>query len=1016
MLKRTVLIVDDQQINRKILGRILSDDYQVIYACDGEEAVDILRQQGEDISAVLLDIVMPKMDGYEVLKIMGEDSSLSKIPVIVSSQMEGDAAELKALALGAQDFIAKPYKADIIRHRLGNMIKLRETAAMINKAEKDELTGLYNKQFFYEKVQEKLLQSPEESFDILCIGVERFKLINETYGDKKGDEVLCHIAQVMLEACRGMNICGRFAADEFYALIPYKENRDSDVIKNHFEKVNEFPIDMDIKLHCGLYQITDEQLPISTMCDRAKLAADVNRGKFDTPYSYYDDSLREKLLEEQFITSSMQTALTQHQFQVYYQPKYDLNTELIAGAEALVRWIHPEKGFLSPGAFIPLFEKNGFITQLDRYVWEKVCQDIRRWLDLGYPAVAISVNVSRADIYNPRLTEILLELIAKYNIPLHFLHLEITESAYTDTPEQIIAVVNRLRSLGFVIEMDDFGSGYSSLNMLADMPVDVLKLDMKFIQMESKKTSGKGILSFVISLAKWLDLAVVAEGVETSEQIASLRSMDCNYVQGFYYARPMKQSDFENLLQTSKTTQMVCTSRTAEQYVEHLHKENSSVDGHIMVIVDDIEVNRAVLASTFLDDYVIVEKENGKTAWDYLEAHYQDVEIIMLDLLMPVMDGFQLLEKIRSDERTRELPVIITSQGDTESEERALEMHADDFISKPYKPDLIKHRVHNVVSSYRLLHLQTKAKDTDDVSESTDLPGYLEPLIARYIEALKPHFDIVRLVEPKHTMVICDGSNQEDCSHHFCFSVWGKQARCNNCISLRALETQGRCSKLEYSDNGLYFVISEYVSYEESGAVIEMVTRLDDEYVDNVFEKDLLYMKLDEIHQQLEFDELTGIYNRRHIEKYLPAYVDNARKCGKDIGIAMIDVDSFKELNDSRGHLLGDVALKNVAGILEANIAKSKGDFVARFGGDEFMIVCRDIPLNVFENRITGVSHLITYMTVDDEKINIGISAGCVNISEFPEYTVEELVKKADERLYKAKHSGRGVVVAKDFD
>ncbi len=717
MIKRTILVVDDQKINRRILGRILADGYDILYAENGEEALAVLHEN-EDISAVLLDIVMPVMDGYGVLKAMAEDVVLSKIPVIVSSQKDGDEAEIKALSMGAYDFIAKPYKADIIRHRLSNTIRLRETAAMVNKIEKDELTGLYNKQFFLNKTREILAQNPDERFDMFCLGVEHFKLINDTYGIETGDQVLQYIAKVMQEAGKYVKILGRFAADEFYMLAPYEEDRDRKRLFKYYEKVNEFPIDMEIKIHCGAYTITREETSVSSICDRAKLAADANRGKYDAAFDYYDDKMRQKLLEEQFITSHMHAALEERQFKVYYQPKYDLKSELVAGAEALVRWIHPQKGFLSPGAFIPVFERNGFIMQLDQYVWETACRDIRSWMDKGYPAVAVSVNVSRADIYNPNLTDILLNLVKKYQIPMNCLHLEITESAYTDNPDQIISVVNNFRNLGFIIEMDDFGSGYSSLNMLAKMPIDVLKLDMKFVQMESENTSGKGIMSFVISLAKWLDLAVVAEGVETAEQINSLRSMECNYVQGFYYAKPMPVENFEELLRNHHTTEMVCRSETPAALILE-KKKVVKIPDQKMLIVDDIEINRAVLSSTFMDDYEIIEKENGKEAWDYLQDHYQEIDVILLDLLMPVMDGFQMLKKIREDEKMKNMPVIITSQGDVESEQRALELRADDFISKPYKVDLIKHRVHNVVfsSKYEQL-LMKKAKEPSDVSEN----------------------------------------------------------------------------------------------------------------------------------------------------------------------------------------------------------------------------------------------------------------------------------------------------------
>lgn len=701
MYKRTVLIVDDKEINRKILARMLQNKYGILFAENGQEALDCMREHADVIAAVLLDVMMPVMNGYEVLEEMRQDEVLSKIPVMATSQRDCDEDELKILEMGAQDFVAKPYKAELIIRRLNNIIKLRETAAMVNKAQKDELTGLYNKQFFLHKVQELLDENGHQKYDLLCVGIERFKLVNDTFGVYYGDKVLKYMAAMIKELAKEVGICGRFGADSFYAVLPYKEYT-NESFEPWIQQVENFPIEMDIKIHCGIYTIEDTSIPVAAMCDRAQLAADKNRGKYDEYFCVYDDSLRKKLLHEQFIITNMKPALEEHQFQVYYQPKYDLNTGRVAGAEALVRWVHPEIGMISPGDFIPLFETNGFISQLDEYVWECACQDIRSWREKGYPSIAISVNVSRADIYNPKLIDNLLALIQKYDIPMKYLHLEITESAYTENPQQIIRVVGRLRELGFLIEMDDFGSGYSSLNMLAEMPVDVLKLDMGFIQTETRKASGKGILSFVISLAKWLNLAVVAEGVEQKEQIDVLRSMDCNYAQGYYYSKPLEKNAFEELIRVSEVAEMICTSRTTLDYTINEKSGEALQDGRVMMIVDDIEVNRAALAATFEKEYVIEEFENGKDAWSFLQENASRVDIILLDLLMPVMDGFQLLEKIRTNHQTRQTPVIVMSQMDETMEQRALKMGADDFVSKPYNALVIKKRVSNVVAGYEL--------------------------------------------------------------------------------------------------------------------------------------------------------------------------------------------------------------------------------------------------------------------------------------------------------------------------
>ncbi|MDD3186264.1 MAG: EAL domain-containing protein [Anaerostipes sp.] len=1020
MRKSTVLVVEDQMINRKVLGKILSDTYNVLYASDGEECMEVLYGHAPEISAILLDIVMPKIDGFAVLKKVQNDSVLSKIPIIVSSGIDKEESEVRALKLGAQDFISKPYKADIIIHRLNNLIRLRESAALINTMEKDELTGLYNKQFFLKKVRAVLDENPNGAYDIICIDIDCFKLINDTFGMAVGDKLLVHIANFLRELDKGRYICSHFGADVFYMLVSRKMAYSNGLFEEWNKIINRFSIQIQIKAKFGIYQINNTELSVNGMCDRASLAIENVKRQYNELYSIYDDVIRQKMLNERMITDSMQEALDTNQFHVYYQPKYELVSETVAGAEALVRWIHPSLGFMNPGEFIPLFEKNGFIIKLDQYVWEKTCQDIRERIDSGLKPVAISVNVSRTDIFGMNIVDVLTSLVQKYEIPISYLHLEITETVYTDDPEKIIEVVKELRSLGFIIEMDDFGSGYSSLNMLAEIPIDILKLDMRFIKSESENASGKGILSFIISLAKWLDLAVIAEGVETKEQIASLKTMDCNYVQGYYYAKPMPKKDFISLMEKTPLTDMKSTSSTRKNLLE-LQSRKERKNGREMLIVDDIEVNRTVLAAIFEDEYDIVEKENGKEALDYLGHNFEKVDIVMLDLLMPVMDGFQCLEHIRTSEMTKNLPVIITSQGETDGEVRALEMGADDFISKPYNEEIIKHRVHNVMGNYKMKRFEVDK----EIMKKIESSGSLLPLNSKLtkkedvyheIEWLRNYFDIVRLVNPENVHVFFN-PDDDMCENNGCFSVWGKQERCNNCISLRALEDKTRYNKLEYSNAGLFFVISQYKQVEGKDYVVEMVTKLDDSYVDNIFQRDLLYVKLDLLNQQLETDELTGVYNRRHIHLHLDKYISQARKNRINLGVAMVDMDGLKEINDRYGHLTGDLIIKRTANILKNNFASSKGDFVARFGGDEFLVVCRGIEQEVFQKRMKEVRDLVKkeHMRSQEtgEPVSMGISAGCVSLYEFPNADANDLIKIADERLYQAKHLGRNQVVFK---
>ncbi len=262
----------------------------------------------------------------------------------------------------------------------------------------------------------------------------------------------------------------------------------------------------------------------------------------------YSESMRRKIVTEQSITNEMNEALANRHFVIYLQPKYDAATETIVGAEALVRWLHPRQGMIPPADFIPVFEHNGFIFQLDQYVWEETCRLLRRWLDEGKKPLPISVNVSRIDFYSPRLVSILNMLVKKYSLPPHLLELELTESAYTDNPQQIIAVTKELQKNGFRILMDDFGSGYSSLNMLKDLPVDVLKIDLKFLDQQGTTGRGGNILNSIVRMAKWMRMPVIVEGVETREQVNFLRTIGCDCIQGFFFAQPMPVADYERLM------------------------------------------------------------------------------------------------------------------------------------------------------------------------------------------------------------------------------------------------------------------------------------------------------------------------------------------------------------------------------------------------------------------------------------------------------------------------------------
>ena len=541
MGRKQILVVEDNELNREILCAILKESYQVLQAENGQAALALLRRQGEEISLILLDVVMPKMDGYTLLDILRGDPVLSSIPVIVTTQSNSEEDEVTALSRGATDFVPKPYRPQVILHRVASLINLRENAAIVNLLQYDRLTGVYTREFFYRKLRERLDANPDKSYCIVCANVENFKLFNDTFGVREGDRLLRAIADILRKTAGKENFCGRFRADRFLFLqeadprwLPCEGKDLAPEVLNH-----------KVTFRWGVYEITDRTVQVEQMCDRVLLAAHSIKGKYNQFLAVYDDALRAKLLREQAISDAMEPALANEKFLVYLQPKYSLKQGCIAGAEALVRWIHPQWGFMSPGEFIPLFEKNGFIPRLDRYMWDKVCRLLGRWKREGHPMIPISVNVSRADIFQQDLVKTLTGLTEKYGVEPKYLHLEITESAYVNNASRIVEKLKELRQLGFPIEMDDFGSGYSSLNMLGQLRMDVLKLDMQFVRNETGKPEDRSILRDIVTMGHRLGLGIVAEGAETQQQVERLKAAGCDYVQGYFFAKPMPVEQFE---------------------------------------------------------------------------------------------------------------------------------------------------------------------------------------------------------------------------------------------------------------------------------------------------------------------------------------------------------------------------------------------------------------------------------------------------------------------------------------
>ena len=549
-IKRSVLVVDDEEINREILGGILEESYDVLYATNGEEALNIVEKKGPLLSLVLLDLMMPVMDGFAVMEKMQQDVVMRNIPIIVLTSEES--AEIESLRKGAADFIKKPYDMpEKIMARVRRIIALFEDRMIIQSTEKDELTGLLSKSYFYEyaSLQDKF--NPERKMDAVTVNINHFHLYNELYGMSEGDLVLQRIADGLKSfAEKTGGIAGRSDADNFSLYVPHQESYEK-LVEDISESIRKDSNIHNTSIRIGVNDlIDDEDARLEMAFDRARMAADSANGNTTSVITYYDAAMRKQRMFEERLIRDIADGIIKNQFKVFYQSKYDITGDApkLAGAEALVRWEHPEFGMIYPGSFISVFEENGLIQLMDDYIWRQAAAQVKKWKDKYHMTIPISVNVSRIDIQDEDIVSNMCDIVKEAGIDVKDLHLEITESAYTSDTDQLVEVVAQFREKGFVIEMDDFGSGYSSLNMLTTLPIDILKVDMRFMQSISQDKKSLRMMELVKEIADFLKVPVVAEGVEEKEQLDTLKELGCQMIQGYYFSKPLPVSEFESFI------------------------------------------------------------------------------------------------------------------------------------------------------------------------------------------------------------------------------------------------------------------------------------------------------------------------------------------------------------------------------------------------------------------------------------------------------------------------------------
>ena len=431
----------------------------------------------------------------------------------------------------------------------------RRAKQLISATETDSLTGLYNRDYFFQYANRIFQEHPDTQMDAIVLNIEQFHSINALNGREFGDQLLRILgSELHTIADENGGIAGRFGADRFDCYCRHAADYQVlfDRLQRKMDAISPYT-SVSLRMGVALWQAGIEPVQLF---DRARIACTQARGHFKEHLIVFDERVRERELLEQRLINDLRRSLDNYELEVHYQPKFDVESDppKLVSAEALVRWRHPELGMISPDIFIPLFERCGKISEVDKYVWSQAARQIARWQSRFGRTIPISVNLSRVDVFDPMLEKNLEDIVRQNGLEREALKLELTESAYTENAEQVIRVVEGLRDKGYTVEMDDFGTGYSSLNMLSAMPVDVLKMDRTFIQNMENNERDVQLVALILGIAKNLKIPVIAEGVETETQLQILRNLGCTLVQGYYLSRPLHPTEFEAVLLGSSET------------------------------------------------------------------------------------------------------------------------------------------------------------------------------------------------------------------------------------------------------------------------------------------------------------------------------------------------------------------------------------------------------------------------------------------------------------------------------
>ncbi len=722
---KKILIVDDVVVNKKILKKHLKEQYELVEATNGQEALAYLKDPATpNPDMILLDIVMPVMDGYTFLEHFKKDESISNIPVIVTTQKSDETSELNALSAGAIEFISMPYNMAMIKQRIKNIISLREQSEVIKVAERNAVTGLFQGVFFQKKISEMRSLYFNQKYDILCCQICNYPALEMSYGNNVTEGVQKLLVKKLVSITGHEEIIGHFTPSVFICLFKRKNNYKELLYPLVADTYTVNGSNIMPKIKFGVYRLMDNKQPLIDAIRYAYSAVYNIIDHYGEFISLYDEGLRVRAEGELFIENNMQKALDEKQISVHFIPQFDVFEHKLVGLTPTPKWIHKEKGEISPELFYKVFERNGFLTHLNEYIFYSVCDMLADLQKKSLRLAPVSITLSKADVFKTDITKKIVDGLKSHHLPLSAIKIIINENQIDVNDTDLMTHISTLKNKGFLFEIDNFGNSASSLNLLQKLPVDYIKINIKDSLNSNYLSGDQTFLGFIKKITHLLDIKIVAKNVDTKTDFAKMQKQNIDLMQGKFLRNTMDYYQLIDFLILQKNKQLSKEYIPSDAILSSLlHKEENNVD-KVLCIGNTKESGKTI----FNDDkkYMLL-KVSSTNLSNKLNYYMDKVKIILINEKDSIEKTLDLLKTVRKNRKYDGTPLVVKLK-DTEINNDCFILNgADDVFFEPMSEQILVHHLLKVQTYKDAITAKTEA----DKLKSDAYIDYLTGLLNR---------------------------------------------------------------------------------------------------------------------------------------------------------------------------------------------------------------------------------------------------------------------------------------------